>query len=72
MGEWLASFLVVLTFFSCSGRASITDVIDGSDLEVALAFFFLAFTFRAFLFSDFGAIFGPGAMQTDLVSYVLA
>jgi hypothetical protein len=62
----------MLTFFRCSSRASITDVIDGRYLEVALAFFFLAFAFRAFLFSDVGTVFGPGTMQTHLVSNVLA
>jgi hypothetical protein len=72
LGRSAGFFFVVLTFFGCSSRASITNVINGCYLEVALAFFFFAFTFRAFLFSDIGAILGPGAVQTHLVSNVLA
>src|ERR1043166_1492981 len=55
-------------------------MVDGRDLEVALAFLFLPFlpffTFfgfacRVFLFPDFCAALGPGAMQTDFVSHML-
>src|SRR5690348_10360657 len=73
-----AGALFVLTFFSRPGRTSVTDMVNGCDFEVPLAFLFLAFfaffgfASRVFLFSDFRSALGPGAMQTHLVSDVLA
>src|SRR6476660_258228 len=83
MGEFLllgrsacaGAFLGMLSFFSRAGRTSVTQMVNGRDLEVALAFLFFAFFGFAclvFLFSDFRAALGPGPMQTDLVSHVLA